>query len=163
MKSLYESILDDEEVLMDKSIDDSNPIIKLYNICKEKNREPGYLEWDREFTSILKQIEIPKDSSIDISRVFNHPEKIYINRECPKKGLRWTPKKELFSFSFPKESTYWDESKYRVFLTVNTYDRNIPNWDDKERKKVINKFVKKYKFKKHPKYKEGFNEFWVIE
>lgn len=163
MKTLYESILDDEDVLMDKSIDNSNPIIKLYNICKEKNCEPGNLEWDKEFRSILKQIDIPKDSIISASRSYNHPENIYIFREVPTKGMSWVPKKELFSFSFPKESTYWDESKYRVFLTVNTHDKNIPNWDDKERKKEINKFTKKYNFKKHPKYKEGFNEFWVIE
>lgn len=160
---IRESILDDEDVLMDKSIDDSNPIIKLYNICEEKKCEPGYLEFDKEFRSILKQIKIPKDSIISTSKFYNHPELIYIQRELPEEGLRWTPKKELFSFSFPKESTYWDESKYRVFLTVNTHDKNIPNWDDKERKKEINKFTKKYNFKKHPKYKEGVNEFWVIE
>ena len=163
MKTLYESILDDEDVLIDKSIDNSNPIIKLYNICKETGCFPGSLVWDKEFRSILKQIKIPKDSIIDTSLSNNHPELIYILRECPEEGLRWHPKKELFSFSFPKESKYWDESKYRVFLTVNTYDQNIPNWDDKERKKEINKFTKKYNFKKHPKYKEGFNEFWVIE
>ena len=64
MKTLYESILDDENVLIDKSIDDSNPIIKLYNICKEKDCLPSNLEWDKEFISVLKQIEIPKDSII---------------------------------------------------------------------------------------------------
>ena len=58
MKTLYESILDDEDVLIDKSIDNSNPIIKLYNICKETGCFPGSLAWDKEFRSILKQIKM---------------------------------------------------------------------------------------------------------
>ena len=163
MKTLYESILDDEDVLIDKSINNSNPIIKLYNMCKEKDCLPGNLEWDKEFRSILKQIDIPKDSIIYTTLVYNHPELIYILRDCPEEGMRWTPKKELFSFSFPKKTTDWNESKYRVFLMVNIYDKNIPGWDEKERKKAITRFTKKYNFKKHPKYKEGVNEIWVIE
>ena len=80
MKTLYESILDDEDVLIDKSIDDSNPIIKLYNMCKEKNCIPGNLAFDKEFASVLKQIDIPKDSIISTSISHNHTENIYIFR-----------------------------------------------------------------------------------
>jgi len=70
MKSLYESILDDEEVLMNNSIKDSqNPFITLANLSDD--------DWCNEeiVLGIIKQLEFPK-------YVLQDKEKIPFNKEC---------------------------------------------------------------------------------
>ena len=70
MKTLYESILDDEDVLIGNSIKDSqNPFITLANLSDE--------DWCNQeiVLDIIKQLEFPK-------YVLQNKEKIPFNKEC---------------------------------------------------------------------------------
>lgn len=70
MKTLYESILDDEDTLIGNSIKDSqNPFITLANLSDE--------DWCNQeiVLDIIKQLEFPKF-------VLQNKEKIPFNKEC---------------------------------------------------------------------------------
>lgn len=59
MKTLYESILDNEEVLMSNSIKDSqNPFIVLYNYYLSNDKKIPFGK-QKELANILKSLELP--------------------------------------------------------------------------------------------------------
>lgn len=65
MKTLYESILDDEDILISKSIKDSqNPFIILrseYDSIDFENDEDCYLKWRKACKKQLSKVDLPKD------------------------------------------------------------------------------------------------------
>jgi hypothetical protein len=70
MKTLYESILDDEDVLISKATSDAkNPFIALANL--------NNIQWDNKdiVLDIIKRLEFPK-------HVLQNKEKIPFNKEC---------------------------------------------------------------------------------
>ena len=64
MKTLYESILDDEEKLIGNSIKDSkNPFIVLYNYYLSNGEKIPFGK-QKDISSILKSLELPLDSKL---------------------------------------------------------------------------------------------------
>lgn len=64
MKTLYESILDDEEALIGNSIKDSqNPFIVLYNYYLSNDEKIPFGK-QKDISSILKSLELPLKSKL---------------------------------------------------------------------------------------------------
>jgi hypothetical protein len=64
MKTLYESILDDEETLIGNSIEDSqNPFIVLYNYYLSNDEKIPFGK-QKELANILKSLELPLKSKL---------------------------------------------------------------------------------------------------
>lgn len=119
MKSLYESLLDDEAVLVSKVESDAkNPFIALSNLNDN--------EWNNEdkVLNIIKQLEFPK-------YVLQDKVKVPFNKECL--GVKITSKlnEKSYIVTYDREKilndTPVDEKRLPVILCIKIF-----KWDNSE-------------------------------
>lgn len=115
MKTLYESILDDEEILMSSSIKDSqNPFMVLYNYYLSNGDKISYGK-QKEIANILKSLELPLKFTLTAFE---------INIDSPK--------------SFSIRNDYNEVLCYIVFDGSLIYNPKLKTWDKIDYKVYIN-------------------------
>ena len=108
MKSLYESILDDEEVLMSNSIKDSkNPFMVLYNYYLSNDKKIPFTA-PKHIVKILKQLELPPTSSLTTFEVFIVSQKVI--------SIMDDNNEALFSIAFDGALVTWNDDDYKVYV-----------------------------------------------
>lgn len=123
MKTLYESILDDEDVLVgDLKKDTNNPFIMLYSYYLSNGRK--ILHSEKEIANILKSLEVPLKSTLTAFK---------INIYSPKSLSIMNDYNEVLCYIYfdgsliynPKLKT-WDKNDYKVYINFE-----IDNWGRK--------------------------------
>jgi hypothetical protein len=115
MKTLYESILDDEDVLVgDLKKDINNPFIMLYSYYLSNGDKFSYYK-QKEIANILKSLELPLKSTLTAFE---------INIDSPK--------------SFSIRNDYNDVLCYIVFDGSLIYNPKLKTWDKNDYKVCIN-------------------------
>ena len=118
MKSLYKSILDDEEVLMSNSIKDSqNPFMVLYNYYLSNGKKIPFSA-PRHIVKIFKQLELPPTFSLNTFEVFIVSQKVISIMD---------DNEALFSIAFDGALVTWDNDDYKVYIDLNP----TGNWGKK--------------------------------
>ena len=115
MKTLYESILDDEDVLVgDLKKDTNNPFTMLYSYYLSNGDKFSYYK-QKEIANILKSLELPLKSTLTAFE---------INIDSPK--------------SFSIRNDYNDVLCYIVFDGSLIYNPKLKTWDKIDYKVCIN-------------------------
>ena len=151
MKSLYESILDDEDVLISRSIKDSqNPFIILrseYDSIDFENDSECFLKWRNACKKQLSKVDLPKDveyAFLNTNIVFTY---------IPKNST-------LFEIQYGNNNRLGDNYRCSQFASY-MMDRNLKTRFRKFPEDIINwvenVFNKKYGFEDYPK-----NPYWKV-
>lgn len=99
MKKLYESILDDEEVLMSNSIKDSqNPFIVLYNYYLSNDKKIPFGK-QKELANILKSLELPLKSKLTAFEIHIAGKRLFAIRNDNNQVLCFITLEDEFSYN----------------------------------------------------------------
>lgn len=119
MRTLYESILDDEDVLMSNSIKDSqNPFMILYNYYLSNGKKIPFTA-PKYIVKILKQLELPPKSSLTTFEVFIVSPKVI--------SIMDDNNEALFSIAFDGALVTWGDDDYKVYIEFDP----MGNWGKK--------------------------------
>jgi hypothetical protein len=132
MKTLYESILDDEEVLMSNSIKDSqNPFMVLYNYYLSNGKKIPFSA-PKHIVEILKKLELPPKSSLTTFGIFIISPQIL--------SVMDDSNEILFNISFDGALLTWDNDDYKVYIQFEP----MGNWGRKGTSYYQKLWKKKY-------------------
>lgn len=99
MKTLYESILDNEEVLMSNSIKDSqNPFIVLYNYYLSNDKKIPFGK-QKELANILKSLELPLKSKLTAFEIHIVDKQLFAIRNDNNQVLCFITLEDEFSYN----------------------------------------------------------------
>lgn len=133
MKTLYESILDDEEVLMSNSIKDSqNPFIVLYNYYLSNGEKIPFGK-QKELANILKSLELPLKSKLTAFEINIIDSKLFDIRNDENVTLCYITLDEEFSYN----GISYDCKLFIEFLDYG-------NWGQKKLNYYMKSWAKKY-------------------
>lgn len=119
MRTLYESILDDEEELIGNSIKDSqNPFMILYNYYLSNDKKIPY-NAPKHIVKILKQLELPSKSTLTTFKIFIVNPKVV--------SIMDDSNEALFSIAFEGAIITWDDDDYKVYVEFDP----MGNWGKK--------------------------------
>lgn len=131
MKTLYESILDDEDILVgDLKRDANNPFLILYNYYISNGEKIPFGK-QKDVSSILKSLELPLKSKLTAFEVFILSPKVL--------SIRDDSNETLFCIAFDGVLVNWDNDDYKVYIEFDP----MGNWG----KKGINYYKKLWKNK----------------
>ena len=147
MKTLYESILDDEEVLMGGIKQDSNsPLIKLYSIYKEIGDLRKNMKQSLSIaTDIMNTLELSKyvinvyDNRINVY----HPRYLRANDAIITRSRKINPKYLMFQIKFANDD--YIEKRDAKCVMIECLASKL-----KTHIKAIEEFAKKYNLEKSP-------------
>lgn len=132
MKTLYESILDDEEVLMSNSIKDSqNPFMVLYNYYLSNGKKIPFTA-PKHIVKIFKQLELPPKSTLTTFEVFIVSQKVIFIMD--------DSNEILFSIAFDGALITWDNDDYKIYIQFDP----MGNWGRKGTSYYQKLWEKKY-------------------
>ena len=142
MKSLYESILDDEEVLISNAEDDAkNPFIVLYNYYLSNGNEITNSK-RKDIANILKHLELPFKSTLTT---------FYINVISPKAYSITDGHNGVLCHIGVDDgikSRHMNVKEYKVCILFNSEG----DWGQKGMNYYIKSWVKNYKLKHASNY-----------
>lgn len=99
MKTLYESILDDEEKLISKSIKDSqNPFIVLYNYYLSNDEKIPFGK-QKELANILKSLELPLKEELTAFEIHIVDKQLFSIRDDNNNVLCYITLNDEFSYN----------------------------------------------------------------
>jgi len=131
MKTLYESILDDEDVLMSNSIKDSqNPFMVLYNYYLSNGKKIPFSA-PKHIVKILKQLVLPPKSTLTTFEVFIVSQKVI--------SIMDDSHETLFNIGFDGSLVTWDDD-YKIYINFNP----MGNWGRKGTSYYQKLWEKKY-------------------
>lgn len=133
MKTLYKSILDDEEVLMSNSIKDSqNPFIVLYNYYLSNDEKIPFGK-QKDISSILKPLELPLDSKLTAFEINIVDKQLFAIRDDNNQVLCFITLEDEFSYN---------GISYDCKLFIEFLDNG--NWGQKKMNYYMKSWAKKY-------------------
>lgn len=129
MKSLYESILDDEDVLIGRLKKDSKNPFRLLRIKRDEAKTTN--DWKREAEKIMSKVQLPSDSSYFIGHNF-----IKIARSS----------RYLLEISFENDSIFSPEDACCMLIDYTKYSFAGRKWEQDDFE-FIEWFIARYEFK----------------
>ena len=119
MKTLYESILDDEDVLAsDLKKDANNPFLVLYNYYISNGKKIPFTA-PKHIVKILKQLELPLKSTLTTFEVFIVSPKVL--------SIMDDSNETLFNVAFDGAIVTWGNDDYKVYIDLDP----MGNWGKK--------------------------------
>ena len=148
MKTLYESILDDEESLIGNSIKDTQNPFRVLKI-KYDELKNSYRAWERYAEEIMSKIPLPKDVSYFVGNDF-------ISIDIKNTSTN------LFEISFSCESSVTPKNAC-CLLVDNTLSISSRGKFGPNALKFIKNFIKKYDFKHIDRPADKFQGLYYLE
>lgn len=145
MRSLYESILDDEDVLINKTKQDiNNPFFHIAMLIANKI---DYRPLENELMKWLNKIEIPFDGYWDVTKEFIT---FTLDNSNSKKKLSWADRRilSISNAQFPRKVYKIPDTADLIVMVIPS--NNIPllrvlkNYKIKDYDKKMDELVKKY-------------------
>ena len=136
MKSLYESILDDEDILVgDLKKDANNPFLALYNYYISNGEKIPFGK-QKELANILKPLELPLNSELTAFEINIIDKQLFSIRNDENEALCYITLDDEFSYN-------WTIYDCKLFIEF------IPgaHWDQKKMKYYMKSWAKKYNLK----------------
>lgn len=150
MKTLYESILDNEDILISKSIKDSqNPFIILrseYDSIDFENDNECFLKWRKACKKQLSKVDLPKDveyAFLNTNIVFK-----YIPKNFTLFEIQYHNNHLGYNYKCSQFADYMMDRNIKT--RFRKFPEDIINW-------IENVFNKKYGFEDDPQ-----NHYWKV-
>lgn len=137
MKTLYESILDDEDVLINKAEEDSkNPFIIIGNLIASSNN----LQKDTTTQQEIKKV-IEKEIFKYLPKIFKSPQQMFIQYYKEVVVIKWGSNSNVEFLSI--RGGYQDYNAVVYFLET-THIESFGFKNDEQYKKWVKDFMKKF-------------------
>ena len=136
MRTLYESILDDEDVLMGNiKKDTNNPFLVLYNYYISNGEKIPFGK-QKEIANILKPLELPLDSKLTAFEINIIDRKLFAIHDDYNISLCYITLDDEFSYN---------GISYNCKLFIEFLDNG--NWEQKKMNYYMKSWAKKYNLK----------------